>query len=109
MNDTHYTPLIPPITDDQIEVRHSRTTEIVHLQRGTSYLRRHTMAIARIDGLVITAQAICNPNDQFSRKIGRQIACGRLRKAYENWFKYSDLPDHTSVHTYFGKDAVVAP
>jgi len=35
------------------------------------------------DNLVITAKAVCNPQDSFNKRIGRDISLGRALKAME--------------------------
>lgn len=46
----------------------------------------YTEALAYNDSgrLIASSKAYCNPNDTFSRKIGRAIATGRLKKQLSN-------------------------
>lgn len=75
----------------------SEHTYYQHFRRGETF--NPTTVAYRIEGSnVIYTKAVCGPKDQFCRKIGRDIATGRLNKGHEvDSVQPKDLTSHDEI------------
>lgn len=73
--------------------------EKTYYQHFRTDLLRPTTVAYRVEGSnVIYTKAVCGPKDQFCRKIGRDIATGRLNKGHEvDSVQPKDLTSHDEI------------
>lgn len=70
-----------------------------YYQHFRNELLRPTTVAYRVEGInVIFTKAVCGPKDQFCRKIGRDIATGRLNKGHDvDAVRPNDLTSHDEI------------
>lgn len=47
----------------------------------------NTIAVIIRDGMMFFGEAVCSENDQFSKKVGREVATKRAEERYQRYLK----------------------
>lgn len=68
---------------DKMSINSRKDHFFIYPKDKTGKVTGHTICIALRDGEMYEGVTLCSPEDNFNRKIGRQIALSRALEAYE--------------------------